>query len=820
MAISISAGVGQHPTGGDVALEGDRVAGLPQLAHQRGAAAAADAVHARGAPPRVGPLGGPVKPSSASNSSRAHSALPCAARSAPMRLRTLDEHLDVEGGVAQPRLGQRPGGPVDGGVLLGQATARGSARRRRRGRPGAGPSRRPPSSVSNSCRGRRPTSARQARSWVAACRIHSASPIASSTGERSGQRDRVDQPGARALAAELHEVGALAVAVAGGPLGVDGDRPLAGGDGPGRLQQARSSTTTSGHARRPACRAGVTGRRRRRCRGSRPRVGGSAGSGARSPVNLPGCAATVSAAGPGRAMTPSGSGGRPGDRAEQVGPGQQVRADAPAERGPRGADLHLDAGAAGRPGRRSSRRPRGSPCRPRRCSPGAAGVQGVGQPGPADRAEHRVGGQLGLELGAGEGHRAPHAVPRARGATGRAAARSGRRPARRRRRAAPTTSAVRATAYGAMRWGAGTSVRRTSGRSRAARRSLSACVNSGDWSPGTVRLATTSRVCREGASAGRGATPARAARDRYACVRMLSLLALGLQRVLWGTSDFFAGLRSRTPAGRRRWSAGHRGWPCSSSDAARRCTAADLGARRAGLPWSVAAGLAGSAGLVCFYAALRGRDDGRRRADRRARGGRPGPARRRRAASSPRPWAWVGMAGRRRRESPWPPGPSSPARSPPRPVAAGLRRRRGFRARAVLPRPRVARVSLLHTLWGMRLTSVTRLRRRRRWCCARLGGRGSDATCRLSSPSAVGDLAANAPVRLRLVARAGEHRQRARLALPGGHRAARRGSLLDERLARIQHVGVALGAGRRRRHRPLTSGTAAAPWKDSPRDSR
>ena len=70
----------------------------------------------------------------------------------------LHQHLDVEGGVAQPRLGQRAGGPVDGGVLLGQAEAEvvlddggeadpGQARRgARRARcrtaaPGAGPPR-------------------------------------------------------------------------------------------------------------------------------------------------------------------------------------------------------------------------------------------------------------------------------------------------------------------------------------------------------------------------------------------------------------------------------------------------------------------------------------------------------------------------------------------------------------------------------------------------------------------------------------------------------------------------------------------------------
>ena len=46
-----------------------------------------------------------------------------------------------------------------------------------------------------------------------------------------GAADGVDQPGAGALATDLHEVGALAVAVARGPLGVDRDRALAGRDG-------------------------------------------------------------------------------------------------------------------------------------------------------------------------------------------------------------------------------------------------------------------------------------------------------------------------------------------------------------------------------------------------------------------------------------------------------------------------------------------------------------------------------------------------------------------------------------------------------------
>lgn len=43
--------------------------------------------------------------------------------------------------------------------------------------------------------------------------------------------DRVDQRGAGALAAQLHQVGALAVAVSGGAFGVDGHGSGARGEG-------------------------------------------------------------------------------------------------------------------------------------------------------------------------------------------------------------------------------------------------------------------------------------------------------------------------------------------------------------------------------------------------------------------------------------------------------------------------------------------------------------------------------------------------------------------------------------------------------------
>ena len=52
------------------------------------------------------------------------------------RLAQLDEHLDVEGGVLQPRLRQRPRRPVDRGVLLAQAAAQRRSRPAWPARPG------------------------------------------------------------------------------------------------------------------------------------------------------------------------------------------------------------------------------------------------------------------------------------------------------------------------------------------------------------------------------------------------------------------------------------------------------------------------------------------------------------------------------------------------------------------------------------------------------------------------------------------------------------------------------------------------------------
>ena len=82
---------------------------------------------------------------------------------------------------------------------------------------------------------------------------------------------------------------------------------------------------------------------------------------------------------------------------------------------------------------------------------------------------------------------------------------------------------------------------------------------------------------------------------------MLSLLALA-SSACWGTSDFFAGLKSKSlpAAAVVAWSQGLGLLVVSLGVAVRH---ADLAFE--GWPlWSVAAGLAGTTGLVCFYAAL------------------------------------------------------------------------------------------------------------------------------------------------------------------------------------------------------------------------
>jgi drug/metabolite transporter (DMT)-like permease len=182
---------------------------------------------------------------------------------------------------------------------------------------------------------------------------------------------------------------------------------------------------------------------------------------------------------------------------------------------------------------------------------------------------------------------------------------------------------------------------------------------------------------------------------------MLSLLALG-SSVSWGAADFLAGLKSRSmPA------AAVVGW---SQALALALLSVIVALRLDSWPepgwtlWAIGAGAAGSVALVCFYAALSSGTMGVVAPVASLGvvvpvllgllGGDQPPA-----------LAWVGMAvavvGIALAS-----GPELTGEVSARPVVLASVAAVGF-GLALYFLDRGARVSLLHTLWGMRLTSVT-----------------------------------------------------------------------------------------------------------------
>ncbi|MBT9254637.1 DMT family transporter [Phycicoccus sp. MAQZ13P-2] len=182
---------------------------------------------------------------------------------------------------------------------------------------------------------------------------------------------------------------------------------------------------------------------------------------------------------------------------------------------------------------------------------------------------------------------------------------------------------------------------------------------------------------------------------------MLSLLALASSAV-WGTSDFFAGLasRRRPPVAVVGWTQGLALLVVSAIVLVRRDTVTFEGWPL----WSVAAGLAGMTGLVCFYSALSAGTMGVV-APIAALGvvvpvvlGVAG-------GDTPSPWAWVGMLvaiiGVTLAS-----GPELTGEVSARPVVLASVAALGF-GLALYCLDRGARESALLTLWGMRLTSVS-----------------------------------------------------------------------------------------------------------------
>ena len=159
----------------------------------------------------------------------------------------VDEHLDVEGGIQQPRLGQRPHRPVDGGVLLGQLEA--EVVLDHRAEPDAGQPGETPAELGVEERPRTQADLGQARK-VLGGGVQDPLGVADglADGGEVGTGDGVDEPGAGALAPDLDEVGALAVAVARRPLGVDAHRARARPDRLGGAHQRALVDDDVGHA--------------------------------------------------------------------------------------------------------------------------------------------------------------------------------------------------------------------------------------------------------------------------------------------------------------------------------------------------------------------------------------------------------------------------------------------------------------------------------------------------------------------------------------------------------------------------------------------
>lgn len=182
---------------------------------------------------------------------------------------------------------------------------------------------------------------------------------------------------------------------------------------------------------------------------------------------------------------------------------------------------------------------------------------------------------------------------------------------------------------------------------------------------------------------------------------MVGLLALA-SSLVWGTSDFFAGLASkRRPAvAVVGWTQGLALLVVSSIVAFRWDTVAFEGWPL----WSVAAGLAGMTGLICFYSALSSGTMGVV-APIAALGVVVPVVLGVASGEEPSAWAWVGMliaiVGVTLAS-----GPELSGGVSPRPVVLASVAAVAF-GLALFCLDRGARDSALFTLWGMRLTSVS-----------------------------------------------------------------------------------------------------------------
>ena len=267
---------------------------------------------------------------------------------------------------------------------------------------------------------------------------------------------------------------------------------------------------------------------------------------------------------------------------------------------------------------------------------------------------------------------------------------------------------------------------------------------------------------------------------------MLSLLALG-SSLAWGTADFFAGLASRRhhPVAVVGWTQGLALLVLSVVVAVR----PDGGPVLAWLPWAVGAGLSGLVGLVCFYTALSTGTMGVV-APIAGLGVVVPVALGVLAGERPSALAWVGMVVAVVGVT-FASGPELRAGVSARPVVLASAAAVGIGLTLWLL-DRGARESTLMTLWGMRITSVSVL------LVVALAVRSTGGVRPKELPRLLlvgsGDLLANA-----LFAVASSRGQVSIASVLGSLYPVVTAVLarlaLDERLRRIQQVGVVLAVG-------------------------
>ena len=219
--------VGQDSAGRDVAAAGHRVAHLPQRAHPAQLAARAQPVDSGGAPPRIDARPGRGGAQGSGELFVGPGQLVLRAQLSLNAVPQLHEYLDVERGVGQPGLGQRAGGPVGCAVPLFQPDAQQVLHKCAEPDPLVAGQSGPQLRVEDARRHHRQL---RQTGQVLGCRVQH--PLVVLQGCRQlgqvGAADRVDECRARAGPPQLHQIGALGVAVTRRPLGVDSDRPVPG----------------------------------------------------------------------------------------------------------------------------------------------------------------------------------------------------------------------------------------------------------------------------------------------------------------------------------------------------------------------------------------------------------------------------------------------------------------------------------------------------------------------------------------------------------------------------------------------------------------